>query len=183
MKTTKTCGRCMETKPLDQFYQYRHTHRGLGIAKFMAKCKACCRSVGAKYRERKGREFFREKNRVYQTNNRDKIRRLSRAFAEKLKAETFAAYGYKCNCCGENEIRFLSIDHISENGAEHRRQETGSKGHRNSGTGAKMYGWLKRHGFPKDNFQLLCANCNVGKHFNGGVCPHQHQYRNLRIMA
>jgi hypothetical protein len=32
---------------------------------------------------------------------------------------------------------------------------------------------VKRQGFPKDRFQLLCHNCNMGKHMNGGICPHQ----------
>ena len=31
---------------------------------------------------------------------------------------------------------------------------------------------LKRQGWPKDGYQLLCANCNQGRARNGGVCPH-----------
>jgi predicted HNH restriction endonuclease len=30
---------------------------------------------------------------------------------------------------------------------------------------------LKRQGFPKDEFQLLCSNCNQAKH-RYGQCPH-----------
>lgn len=25
-----------------------------------------------------------------------------------------------------------------------------------------------------EGFQTLCYNCNIGKHRNGGICPHQH---------
>jgi hypothetical protein len=27
-------------------------------------------------------------------------------------------------------------------------------------------------GKPLANYQLLCSNCNHGKHLNNGVCPH-----------
>ena len=38
---------------------------------------------------------------------------------------------------------------------------------------AVMCAVLKRLGWPRDRYQLLCANCNFGKLMNGGVCPHQ----------
>ena len=42
------------------------------------------------------------------------------------------------------------------------------------GGGAKaLYRCVKKLKFPKDRFQLLCANCNQGKRRNGGVCPHK----------
>lgn len=85
-----------------------------------------------------------------------------------IKKSIMKEYGGKCVCCGENNIKFLSIDHIRNDGNKHRKQ-IGSYGR--SGTG--MYLWLKKHGFPKDNFQLLCFNCNLGKAHNGGICPHQ----------
>ena len=37
-----------------------------------------------------------------------------------------------------------------------------------------MYRWLKKHGFPKEGFQLLCYNCNCAKGFFG-KCPHKKQ--------
>jgi hypothetical protein len=66
---------------------------------------------------------------------------------------------------------FLTIDHISEDGAEHRRQNNISMGHSQGGA-IPMCRWLKRHGYPP-GFQVLCFNCNSGKHLNGGVCPHE----------
>lgn len=32
-------------------------------------------------------------------------------------------------------------------------------------------GWLKKMGFPKDAFRLLCFNCNMGRRL--GPCPHE----------
>jgi hypothetical protein len=84
----------------------------------------------------------------------------------KLKNEVFAAYGgYHCNCpgCGETRPNFLHIDHVDNNGAEHRRQM-------GDPTGANFYSWLKQHGFPL-GFQVLCANCNWAKG-RYGKCPH-----------
>lgn len=85
----------------------------------------------------------------------------------KLREEVFAAYGGKrCSCCGESEPLFLTIDHVSNNGAEMRKNGT----HGRSGTA--FYQWLRKSGFPS-GFQVLCMNCNHGKHRNGGKCPHK----------
>lgn len=84
-----------------------------------------------------------------------------------LRAQVFEAYGgYKCACCGETEPLFLSIDHIDNDGAEMRKNGVHSRG------GTHFYQWLRKSGFP-DGFQVLCLNCNLGKHRNGGICPHQ----------
>lgn len=73
--------------------------------------------------------------------------------------------GYKCSCCGETEPKFLSIDHVDNDGAEHKRK------HRLH-TGEQLYRWIVRNGFPT-GFQVLCMNCQWGKRNNAGVCPHQ----------
>ena len=63
---------------------------------------------------------------------------------------------------------FLTLDHINNDGAEHRREIHG----RQTAAGYQTYRWLMRNGFPP-GFQVLCANCNHGKRMNGGTCPHQ----------
>lgn len=72
-------------------------------------------------------------------------------------------YGGKCICCGESEILFLTIDHIYGGGNQHRKDI--------KKWGSGFYKWLIKENFPND-FQLLCHNCNMGKHRNGGICPH-----------
>ena len=74
-------------------------------------------------------------------------------------------YGRDCACCGESEFNFLTLDHINNDGAQHRR-EIGGK------TGYNMYRWLINNELP-DGFQTLCYNCNCGKARNGGICPHK----------
>lgn len=79
---------------------------------------------------------------------------------EEAKKQTFNHYGWKCICCGEIEVAFLTIDHINNDGAEHRRK-----------VGPHLYEWLVRNNFP-ESFQTLCRNCNWAKH-TLGVCPHK----------
>jgi hypothetical protein len=58
----------------------------------------------------------------------------------------------------------LTIDHVNNNGAQHRRT---------MGEGS-ISSWLKTHGWP-DGFQVLCFNCNCGRQYNGGICPHEEE--------
>lgn len=74
------------------------------------------------------------------------------------------AYGHMCACCGITEANFLTVDHSLNDGTQHRREIGGSSN--------KLYKWLKRNGYPKDRFRLLCWNCNCSRQFYG-QCPHE----------
>jgi hypothetical protein len=78
----------------------------------------------------------------------------------RLKEAIISAYGGKCACCGEADSRFLTVDHVQNDGAEERRQI----GHWN------ILANIRRQGFP-DRYQLLCYNCNCAKGVYGS-CPH-----------
>lgn len=67
----------------------------------------------------------------------------------------------ECCCCGEREVKFLSIDHINGGGNKHRKAERISN----------IFHYLARNGFP-EGYQTLCHNCNMAKGFYGS-CPHQ----------
>lgn len=75
----------------------------------------------------------------------------------------FAHYGSRCACCGEKDKRFLSLDHVDGGGNAHRRSIR---------TKGSIYEWAVKNGFPPI-LQILCFNCNMGKQWNGGVCPHE----------
>ena len=155
--------------------------------------KAENRKAAARYRERNRakvnqrmrdwRDANREKSREHARNWRN--RKLANGSPEEVAAiraaesaktkrnndrcrdEVFEAYGgYKCNCCEETERMFLSIDHVNNDGAEER------KSGKYSGSGTAFYTWLRKNNFPF-GYQVLCMNCQIGKHKNGGVCPHQ----------
>ena len=75
-----------------------------------------------------------------------------------------------CQCCGESILKFLSIDHKNNDGAEHRRKIEGRKN-----ISATYFNYkIKQNNFPK-GLQILCYNCNYGKARNGGICPHKTQ--------
>lgn len=84
-----------------------------------------------------------------------------------VKVEVLTRYGgCFCVCCGESGIEFLTIDHMNNDGAEHRKKLGGG--------GIRLYPWLKKNGYPS-GYQVLCYNCNIARHWNGGVCPHRNK--------
>jgi len=99
----------------------------------------------------------------YQNNPAAKVRHNGQtvAHARKRKLQALEHYGGKCTCCGESEEKFLTFDHINNDGNEHRKTARG-----------KIASWLHSHGYPKGVIQILCWNCNLAKE-KFGVCPHQ----------
>lgn len=88
------------------------------------------------------------------------------------KDKVYEAYGgYQCACCGEEVRQFLTLDHINNDGASHRREVFGES-RTSAGSHRSLYCWIIRNNFPS-MFQVLCMNCNWGKRINGGVCPHK----------
>lgn len=158
----KTCSQCGQEKPTTEFYR-RNEHRPRKTG-FRSPCKMCRR----KYNKTRNLKKAAERNRLYRKRNPEKHKAAARKKRERLKDEVFAAYGgYVCACCGEIEPLFMTIDHINDNGAEHRKELF--KGKRN---GNGFYLWLKKHNYPK-GFRVLCFNCNCGRARNNGVCPHK----------
>ena len=107
----------------------------------------------------------KEQLKEYERKRYDKRHEYRLTYFRRLKDTVLRAYGGVCKCCGEDQLEFLSIDHINNDGALHRKES-------NCGGGSSFYLWLKRHGYPTYNFQVLCFNCNYAKH-RYGLCPHQ----------
>ena len=84
-------------------------------------------------------------------------------YSKNLRIHIINHYGNKCYCCGETEIKFLTIDHLNNNGYEFRK-----KGIR----GLAIYRWIIKNDFPKD-INIACFNCNCGRAKNNGICPHK----------
>lgn len=95
---------------------------------------------------------------------RSRRREYSAHYRERTRTEAIAAYGGQCFCCGERHPRFLTFDHVNGGGNAHRREEPYAN---------QLAAYLKSKGYPRDEYQLLCFNCNLGREKNGGVCPHQ----------
>lgn len=82
-------------------------------------------------------------------------------YRRKLRLKFLEMYGGKCICCHIDEEAFLALNHILEDGDEHRKQRTSY--------GIYIDATAK---YDPDRFQILCHNCNFAKYRNG-VCPHQ----------
>ncbi len=137
-------------------------------------CKDChnkkCKKNLNKEKVNEYAKRYREKNpnyyREYRANNLDKEIQRHKQEREKLKLIVYNHYtnnDIKCSCCGEQNIKFLSIDHINNDGAKHRKE---------IGTGDAIYRWPIKNNFP-GGYRILCMNCNYGRKMNNGKCPHE----------
>lgn len=87
-----------------------------------------------------------------------------------LRRDVFIAYGGAfCACCGESIFEFLTIDHINNDGSQHRKKLFKENG--KIMAGVDFCRLLKKQGFPP-GYQVLCWNCNVTKGLYG-QCPHK----------
>lgn len=105
------------------------------------------------------REFPRHKGKV-----RKRVCWSCRGKRERaqLKLKMFDNLGNSCACCGEDNPRFLTLDHIKNDGAKFRKEYAEHQ----------IYALAHRDGWPRDLYQVLCMNCNFAKgHF--GECPHK----------
>lgn len=88
---------------------------------------------------------------------------------KEAKKEVMFQYGNSCQCCGEENLDFLAIDHIEGGGTKHREEVGG---------GSNFYLLLKKQGFPK-GYRVLCHNCNFSVHLNKGTCAHTLEENNI----
>jgi hypothetical protein len=83
----------------------------------------------------------------------------------RLKLQVFEGLGSKCNCCSEAHPYFLTVDHVQNNGAQHKR-DLGSD------NVYAIYRQVVVDKFDPLKWQLLCMNCNFAKgHYE--ECPHK----------
>jgi hypothetical protein len=149
--TTKPCTECKITKPFSEFSKHPKGKFGL-----QSKCKQCHKEYKQQHYAKP--EAFKDRREYY------------RGYRNSFKDKVFAHYGEECACCGEKGRAFLTLDHIDNNGAEHRRELGGGR----STSTDKTWRWLVTNNFP-EGFQILCYNCNCGKRDNGGICPHKEE--------
>tara|TARA_R100001530_G_C4296365_1_gene149338 strand:+ start:177 stop:779 length:603 start_codon:yes stop_codon:yes gene_type:complete len=111
---------------------------------------------------------FKEKrianSKVYWLTNKEKIVKHRKEFYEENKSnilsksklkikndrkEIFRLEGGKCLCCGMDDPMYFQIDHVYNDG---------------NGRVVSLLMYLAT----PERYQLLCANCNISKHLNGG---------------
>jgi hypothetical protein len=128
----------------------------------------------AKAKEWRQQNPEQSKRRVNEWNakNREHVRQRESKKRFKRKLEVIKAYGGKCVCCGENHPSFLTLDHINNGGAKHRKQVFSLS------KGGSFWWWAKKENYPSI-LQLLCFNCNCGRQVNKGICPHNKEVMDL----
>jgi hypothetical protein len=153
------------------YWAKRFAEDPVAVERARARCKRYFEEHKEEIRERYRKNYaaniekMRAKNKAQRLKHREKRLATQRAKSATLKLETFEAYGgAKCYCCGETQLMFLAIDHMNNDGYEHRMKIKRQ--------GNQLYAWLKREGFPA-GYQVACHNCNHGRYLNGGLCPHQ----------
>jgi hypothetical protein len=172
---TRHCKKCGEEKPLDQF-EVVNPNRGWR----RWECRDCTKRRVEAWTEQSKDHVREYASADYAANREDRIRQATEwnrehperrrktalAHYYKMQHQAIMAYGgYRCACCGETEPLFLSLDHVNNDGKAHR-MKLGTLG------GTKLYKWLRENEWP-EGFQVLCMNCNQGRHRNGGTCPHK----------
>ena len=144
----KRCTDCRVAFPVEKFSTFYDKRMKKRYP--VARCKECAKKATARWRKK--------------PKNAKKIAAYTLEYKERLRKIVYKHYGNKCFCCGENNYLFLTLDHVNNDGNVHRKN--GIHG------GATTYNHIIKNDFP-NNIQLLCWNCNCGRHRNGGVCPHE----------
>jgi hypothetical protein len=144
----RRCHICRIVKQLEEFNKSKNRLAGRRYA-----CRGC---TTAEYKRRKHNpEFLATRNAKTKT------------IRARAKSEVIAHYSKesnKCACCGEANVKFLTVDHINDDG--YLKRQSGEHP-----AGGAMYVWLRAHNYP-EGFQILCMNCNAAKGWYG-TCPHK----------
>lgn len=163
----KFCPKCKKSKSVDEFGKQPKSSDGL-----QGYCISCRIDYNKSWRDNNNLKW-NEHRRNHRKQNLGAARKMDRRHREKLKNEFLTAYGNKCACCGEDNSKFLSLDHINNDGAKHREE----LGVGRSGGSLVILRQMRKEGWPKDKYRILCYNCNIARAQNNGICPHEEEMR------
>lgn len=156
--TNYICSRCKLEKDVSLFYKSKNRKSGRH-----SECKECTALDRKKYRDSGRLSIVRN---TWFSNNPDAYKTVLAnnrkcSYTRRHRVLSFYSNGTpKCKCCGEHRYSFLAIDHINDP----------EKGIARSGMDLLL--WLIRNNMPS-GFRVLCHNCNLGRSFNNGICPHE----------
>lgn len=119
-------------------------------------CKSCHLKNGQLWRKRNPKKGY-EYTKVWLAKRPNYQRDNYRKYRGRIRREMTTAYGGVCKKCGIDDMEVLDVDHINNRGGIDRK---------NGLWGWKLYGQLRKLGYPKENYQLLCRNCNWKKHLH-----------------
>lgn len=179
----RNCEKPLHSKGLKLCVSHHYHHRAWGLDKNgesrQPKCISCGKVVQSTKRKfsKKLETQIKEvlvKNKFEKNiigNKQAKVvlykKVCDKCYPKYLREKVTKRLGSVCKCCGENELLFLQIDHVRGGGAQERKKFI-NIGRAMSG----YYEYLLTHPSLKKEYQLLCANCNFGRYYNEGICPH-----------
>lgn len=148
----KKCNTCGEVKQLAEF-----NTRNIAKGWYKSLCRACESARFKRYYVANAEEM-RERSRDYYANWK------GTRFEQVLKA-----LGRKCACCGETDPTFLTVDHINNDGWK---EKVGTE--RRARSGRALWTRIRKEGYPKSRYRILCFNCNCGRNRRADKrCPHE----------
>jgi hypothetical protein len=131
----QTCIQCRELFPISADYFHRNKPMSTG---FTTACKLCCNA------------------------DRSLSGSLQRREQRMAVLKHYSNGTLQCACCGIGHHEFLTLDHVNENGREHRESIR-----------EPLYRFLFRNNFPADvALRVLCWSCNQARSWYRG-CPHE----------
>lgn len=112
---------------------------------------------------RKYDAYNKDKAKQYRADNFEHIKKRVQENNTTRRNEFLEMYGSKCECCGETENIFLTLDHIKgQKGIPIAKKERGVNSYRSAIAE-----------YRPDTYRILCMNCNFATRFEGAICPHQ----------
>jgi hypothetical protein len=153
-KTRRICKQCAHERNANSYAENREERNSI-VSQWRKDNRDKDRATQQRY-ESKDPEKWKQHRREKE-NERSRSRRVA----------VICHYGGsppKCACpgCNETVFEFLTIDHINNDGFEHRKT---------IGSGTPMYLWIVKNHFPP-MFQVLCWNCNACKGIYGRCTFH-----------
>ena len=146
----KTCSKCKIEKHV-VFFSKNKSQK----SDYCNQCKECHKEYS-----KNNKDKISEKKKEYYKNNKKKCIENSKKYNKKYRKVVINHYTKGKNTCmwyegcDITDPDMLAIDHINNDGAEHRRKVGGS--------GNIVVKWLIKNNFPL-GFQILCCNHNQKK--------------------
>lgn len=112
-------------------------------------------------RKSSNKKYYLENKEIVSEKNAAHARRL-RDYYKNIVFNHYSNNDIKCANCGIDVYSVLCLDHINNDGADHKRR-LNKQGRKQLGT-TDIYRDIIKNNFP-DNFQVLCFNCNYHKEF------------------
>jgi hypothetical protein len=101
-----------------------------------------------------------ERQAHWRKTNSEKSRENVRRAWQKMRDVIYDHYGRVCRGCGESDPDTLTLDHINNDGAKHRR---GLRNYRSRCMVQILHHEWKKTGHWRTDIQTLCANCQLRK--------------------